>query len=139
GVINSHPGLLPWVRGTGVVADAIRRGIPVGCTCHYVDRGVDTGRIIERRLLPATSAESSLSELEIAANALATNMLADVIAEQIARGIIPAAVEQSSKFPVSKWASAEEREAIDRQVREGLAVTLYESWRSSCINQQRHQ
>src|SRR5438132_9934468 len=45
GVINSHPGLLPWVRGTGVVADAIRRGIPVGCTCHYVDRGVDTGRI----------------------------------------------------------------------------------------------
>jgi folate-dependent phosphoribosylglycinamide formyltransferase PurN len=139
GVINCHPALLPWVRGTGVVAGAIRCGVPIGCTCHYVDRGVDTGMIIERRLLPITGADNSLSQLENAANTLAVGTLADVIAEQIIRGVVPVAIEQRSKFPVNKWASAGERQMIDQQIREGRALMLFDGWRPSCIDQRRYQ
>ena len=139
GVINCHPALLPWVRGTGVVAGAIRCGVPIGCTCHYVDRGVDTGMIIERRLLPITGADNSLSQLENAANTLAVGTLADVIAEQIIRGVVPVAIEQRSKFPVNKWASAEERQMIDQQICEGRALMLFDGWRPSCIDQRRYQ
>jgi methionyl-tRNA formyltransferase len=139
GVINCHPGLLPWVRGTGVVAGAIRRGVPVGCTCHYVDHGIDTGAVIERRLLPITSGELSLSAIEQAANALATCTLADVVAEQIMRGMAPVAVKQPSKLPMSKWPSTAEREVIEQQVRGGRALMLFEGWRRSCVDERRYQ
>ncbi len=101
GVINCHPALLPWVRGTGVVGGSIHRGIPVGCTCHYVDSGIDTGTVIERRLLPVTSSELSLSALEQAANALATVTLADVVAEQVMRGTVPVAMQQPPSSPIT--------------------------------------
>ena len=139
GVLNCHPGLLPWVRGSGVVAGAIQQGIPIGCTCHYVDRGIDTGMVIERRLLPIVGLECSLSELQEAAYGLAAGMLADVIAEQIMCGIVPVAVKQQHKFPLCKWPSAEEREVIEQEVREGRALELFERWRRSCVDTRRYQ
>ncbi len=52
GVLNSHPGLLPQVRGSASVAWSIYHDIPVGCTCHFVDPGVDTGDIVGQRIIP---------------------------------------------------------------------------------------
>lgn len=49
-VINTHPALLPSFPGTHGVRDALAHGVKVtGCTCHYVDAGVDTGPIIDQR------------------------------------------------------------------------------------------
>src|SRR5262249_10519960 len=45
GVINSHPGLLPWLRNVGVVGNAFLRNVPVGVTCHYVNEEIDKGDI----------------------------------------------------------------------------------------------
>lgn len=51
-VLNAHPGLLPEVRGSASVAWAVERDLPVGCTVHLVDPGVDTGPIVARQALP---------------------------------------------------------------------------------------
>ena len=58
GVINVHPGLLPWLRGTDVVKHALLRDLPIGVTSHYIDDGIDTGDIITRHLLPINKNES---------------------------------------------------------------------------------
>jgi phosphoribosylglycinamide formyltransferase-1 len=49
-VINIHPALLPAFPGLNVVQQALDYGVKVfGVTVHYVDEGVDTGRIIAQR------------------------------------------------------------------------------------------
>ncbi len=50
--LNAHPGLLPEVRGSASVAWAIATDQKVGCTCHFIDAGIDTGPIVSRREIP---------------------------------------------------------------------------------------
>jgi methionyl-tRNA formyltransferase len=52
GMLNSHPGLLPEVRGSASVAWAIYYDLPIGCTCHFIDPNIDTGPIVGRREIP---------------------------------------------------------------------------------------
>lgn len=45
--INSHPALLPNFPGAYAVRDALTAGVKeTGCTTHWVDAGIDTGKII---------------------------------------------------------------------------------------------
>jgi len=50
--VNSHPGLLPWLRGSASVGWALYKDMPQGATVHFIDPGIDTGDIIARRELP---------------------------------------------------------------------------------------
>ena len=129
GVLNAHPGLLPWVRGTGVVGCAIKRCVPVGGTLHYVNTGVDRGNIIERRLLAVKGTENSLKELEDEANELVADMMVAVILKKLLKGIQPQAISQTVKYPVCKRLSESERLRVDNQIRQGLARDLFERWR----------
>lgn len=52
GILNSHPGFLPEVRGSASVAWAIYYDIPIGSTCHFIDANIDTGDIVLRREIP---------------------------------------------------------------------------------------
>jgi len=46
-VINSHPALLPNFPGAHAVRDALTAGAThTGATIHWVDEGVDTGKVI---------------------------------------------------------------------------------------------
>jgi len=46
-VINIHPSLLPNFRGKNAVKKALEQKVKIsGCTIHYVDKGIDTGKII---------------------------------------------------------------------------------------------
>ncbi len=56
--LNSHPGLLPEVRGSASVAWAIETDVEVGCTCHFIDAGVDTGPIVGREVIPVRRGDS---------------------------------------------------------------------------------
>ena len=48
-VINSHPALLPNFPGAHAVKDALAAGATqTGCTVHWVDAGVDTGKVISQ-------------------------------------------------------------------------------------------
>jgi len=52
GMLNSHPGLLPEVRGSASPAWSIYHDIPIGATCHFIDPEIDTGDIVGKRVIP---------------------------------------------------------------------------------------
>lgn len=63
--INTHPALLPAFPGAHAVRDALAYGVKVtGSTVHFVDAGVDTGRIIAQRpvMVERGDDEASLHE-----------------------------------------------------------------------------
>jgi hypothetical protein len=126
--INGHPGLLPWVRGTSVVECSVRRGIPVGATCHYVTTGIDRGGIIERRLLEPTAPPASLADLEDRADILAADLLVDVVGRIAACGKLPPALEQSDVHPICRAGSRVERLESDADLRSGRASVRFEAW-----------
>lgn len=134
GVVNGHPGLLPWLRGVGVVARAVERNIPVGATCHFVDRGIDTGTILQRRLVPVDETMSSVQALEDAANDLAVRMVIDVTAG-IGEATVPdtAADQPAAGFPLCRWPTAEEHEHIAALIRDGSATRAFRRARDGGI------
>lgn len=63
-IINLHPALLPSFPGAHGIADAYNHGVKVfGITIHFVDEGVDTGRIIDQFAFHMEGGES-LDEIE---------------------------------------------------------------------------
>jgi phosphoribosylglycinamide formyltransferase-1 len=59
-VINVHPALLPAFPGLDAVGQALAYGVKVfGVTVHYVDEGVDTGRIIAQRAIELPDARTA--------------------------------------------------------------------------------
>ncbi len=63
-IINIHPAYLPCFPGKDGIGDAYRAGAEyTGVTVHYVDEGVDTGKIILQQKLPIDPSWT-LDELE---------------------------------------------------------------------------
>jgi folate-dependent phosphoribosylglycinamide formyltransferase PurN len=52
GVINYHPGLIPESRGLDALFWSIHNNIPLGVTSHLIDRNIDAGIVLERKLIP---------------------------------------------------------------------------------------
>jgi phosphoribosylglycinamide formyltransferase-1 len=62
-IVNVHPALLPAFPGIGAIQQALDYGVKVfGVTVHFVDEGVDTGRIILQRAveLPAATTQEEV-------------------------------------------------------------------------------
>ncbi len=52
-IVNIHPSLLPAFPGMESWKQALDHGVKItGCTVHFVDKGMDTGRIIVQRAVP---------------------------------------------------------------------------------------
>ncbi|MDV3222405.1 phosphoribosylglycinamide formyltransferase [Intrasporangium sp.] len=87
-VINTHPALLPSFPGTHGVRDALVHGVKVtGTTCHVVDAGLDSGPIIEQRVVPVQDGdtEESLHErIKVQERA----MLVDVVRRLAQEGLV---------------------------------------------------
>lgn len=80
-VINTHPALLPSFPGAHGVRDAMAHGVKVtGCTCHYVDAGVDTGPIIAQRAV-AVEDDDTEGSLHERIKVVEREMLVDVLRE----------------------------------------------------------
>ena len=58
-IINIHPTLLPKHPGLHVHEKVLAAGdTESGCTVHYVDAGVDTGKIIAQKKVPVLSGDT---------------------------------------------------------------------------------
>lgn len=51
-IINCHSGLIPLIRGLDAFKWAIFKDQPLGNTLHYIDEGVDMGKIISHKITP---------------------------------------------------------------------------------------
>jgi phosphoribosylglycinamide formyltransferase 1 len=61
-LLNVHPSLLPAFRGLAAPRQAIEAGVRAsGCTVHFVDAGVDTGRTIVQRSVPVEEDDDEAS------------------------------------------------------------------------------
>jgi phosphoribosylglycinamide formyltransferase-1 len=86
-VINVHPALLPAFPGIRAVEQALEYGVKVfGVTVHFVDEGVDTGRIIAQRALELPGATEA-DEVRDALRPLEHDLLCEAVA-LIARGAV---------------------------------------------------
>lgn len=68
GCVNIHPAFLPYNRGAYPDVWSIIEGTPAGVTLHYMDSGVDTGKIITQREVPVEpvdTGESLYKKLEL--------------------------------------------------------------------------
>jgi phosphoribosylglycinamide formyltransferase-1 len=84
-VINSHPALLPLFPGAHAVRDALAAGATeTGTTIHWVDEGIDTGKVIaqERIAVFPTDNEESLHErIKIIERGLIVATIPQILAE----------------------------------------------------------
>jgi methionyl-tRNA formyltransferase len=82
GIINLHGGLSPEYRGADCTFWALYNGEPekVGCTLHYIDTGIDTGRLIAH-----ISPEVREDDSELVLFWRAVRDSAEVYAEAVAR------------------------------------------------------
>jgi methionyl-tRNA formyltransferase len=87
GTINSHPGLLPTLRGSASVGWALYKDLPQGATVHYVDPDIDTGDIILSQQLPVFR-EDSYESLNYRIAILAGELMADSL-KAITSGKVP--------------------------------------------------
>jgi folate-dependent phosphoribosylglycinamide formyltransferase PurN len=125
--LNSHPGLVPWVRGNGAVEHAIRHRVPVGISVHHVDQGADTGDIVRRQLVPVTAADT-LGSIRQKADELRWIALAEVVAQFVSTSA-PKRSPQSRIVRAAHWPTRSERAEADQLVTEGAAYRRYCAWR----------
>ncbi len=86
-VINVHPALLPAFPGIGAIEQGLEYGVKVfGVTVHFVDEGVDTGRIIAQRAVELPGATEA-AEVRDALRPLEHDLLCEAVA-LIARGAV---------------------------------------------------
>lgn len=133
-VLNAHPGLLPWLRGSGVVAHALLQGIPVGASCHEAIATVDAGPILHRRLLHVAPGDVPLSDLEAAALELAAETMGDVVQQISLTHSIPPALKQTDRHPMYRWPDEYARAEAELLARSGRAHQLLELWRPLCTD-----
>jgi phosphoribosylglycinamide formyltransferase-1 len=82
-IINSHPALLPLYPGAHAVRDALAAGATeTGTTIHWVDAGVDTGKVIAQErveILPGDTEESLHERIKIVERGLIVATIAELL------------------------------------------------------------
>ena len=115
GTLNAHPGLLPRYRGVDVVAHAILNGDPVGATVHFVNAGIDTGRIVSQVEVPVRAPES-LASLQERVEAAGATALAETVERLLAGSSLPVET-QTGRYPICRYLSRGQRRAAEARLR----------------------
>ena len=83
-VINSHPALLPNFPGAHAVRDALAAKAAVtGATIHWVDAGMDTGKVIAQREVPVLEGDTEAllhERIKIVERGLIVATISDLLA-----------------------------------------------------------
>ena len=79
GVINFHPSLLPKYKGMAPIFQALLHNEnEIGFSLHYIDEGIDTGKIIKRQKIK-TEKNESVSHISIHAHVVAGYELLSIL------------------------------------------------------------
>jgi phosphoribosylglycinamide formyltransferase-1 len=85
-VVNSHPALLPSFPGMHAARDALGYGVKVtGCTLFVVDDGVDTGPIVDQRVVPVEDGDDETA-LHDRIKAAERTMLVEMVGRMLREG-----------------------------------------------------
>lgn len=88
-IINIHPSLLPAFPGMDAAKQAFDYGVKLtGCTVHFVDHGVDSGRIIAQRAVPV-GVSDDLATLADRIHSAEHEVLVEVLREIAAGRVLP--------------------------------------------------
>ncbi|HET7541711.1 MAG TPA: phosphoribosylglycinamide formyltransferase [Polyangiaceae bacterium] len=88
-IINIHPSLLPAFPGVDAVKQAFDYGVKLtGCTVHFVDQGVDSGRIIAQRAVPV-EASDDLAALGARIHGAEHSVFVEVLRDIAAGRVLP--------------------------------------------------
>ena len=119
--LNAHPGLLPELRGSASVAWAIATDQKVGCTCHFIDAGIDTGPIVARREIPVHRGDT-YERLCWATARLSAELMTEAV-----RAYASGTIESHPQAPggvTYRNMPAEEVEQVKRKLAEGRYAHL---------------
>ncbi len=95
GTLNAHMGLLPTMRGMNVAEWSVMYGVPVGCTVHLVDEGIDTGDILASTTVSVDDMRS-VAQLRERVDAAQIELLGTVVASIRDRGVLPQRCTQAA-------------------------------------------
>jgi hypothetical protein len=93
--------------------------------------------VVARRLLAVAPGPASLAALELAADELAAEMMADVVEGIVRRGELPAGIPQAERHPLFRWPPVAERPRHEALAKSGRAFELFERWRPLCTDTER--
>jgi len=86
-IINIHPSLLPAFPGMDAAKQAFEYGVKLtGCTVHFVDHGVDSGRIIAQRAVSVEEGDdlaSLAARIHEAEHAVFVEVLREIAAGRV--------------------------------------------------------
>jgi len=123
GVINAHPGLLPWIRGLDVIRHAVARRNPIGVTGHFIDEGIDTGDTICRYLLPVTPVDD-FHDLSERAENLCCAVMVD-LACRVWQGETLPRLHFDRRYRYCGKMSRQDAEGIDGRIARGDAYRIF--------------
>lgn len=78
-VLNVHPSLLPWNRGSCPNVWPLLDGSPAGVSIHWMDAGIDTGPVVLQRAVPVHPTDTAHS-LYLALEGVAVELVGELFA-----------------------------------------------------------
>lgn len=79
-IVNLHPSLLPWGRGSHPATWAIWESTPYGGTAHLMTENIDEGKILAQQVIPVEATDTSASLYQKGTDALWDIYRTDVVA-----------------------------------------------------------
>ncbi|MCW4048312.1 MAG: formyltransferase family protein [Candidatus Bathyarchaeota archaeon] len=117
GMLNSHPGLLPEVRGSASPAWSVYYDIPIGSTCHFINPNIDTGDIVLKREIPIHKGDT-YEKLCWLTLVMAGTLMTEAVGFW-KKDMVPRTPQGKSELPTFKVPSDEVMEEVHRKLREG--------------------
>jgi folate-dependent phosphoribosylglycinamide formyltransferase PurN len=128
GCLNAHPGWLPKFRGVGANRAAILQGEMPGVCIHFVDAGIDTGKIIQRERLPLRKRDT-IASINDRASARGAELMARVIQRIRSNGLQTLDIDEpiGDYYPPGRYGEIKRvnrliRRLYERQERDTIAA-----------------